>query len=172
MTSSLPSALYDRNRLYDFTRGYGKSAEGARCERCKATEAGCAYLYGSCCAACTHWREFTADGEYRMSSRLAEVSPRIVGNCLQSVSTARETKPTNNTAPVKEAATSTGAATRTIGELVAQSWLDSLPPSKPERCAVCGRKTPFRQDGTRIRHRVEVDNPLAPYCLSDDEAVA
>lgn len=37
----------------------------------------------------------------------------------------------------------------------------------PERCAGCGRKMTLRIDGHRIKHRVEADNPLAPYCQGD-----
>lgn len=35
---------------------------GPRCRRCKASEAACAYRDG-CCPACTHWRNYTPEGE-------------------------------------------------------------------------------------------------------------
>lgn len=39
----------------------------------------------------------------------------------------------------------------------------------PACCGRCGRRTPLRKDGQRIRHRVEADNPLAPYCEGDSQ---
>jgi len=41
--------------------------------------------------------------------------------------------------------------------------------SPRRRCAVCNRNIPLRKNGKRIKHRVEADNPLAPYCMGDDE---
>lgn len=40
--------------------------------------------------------------------------------------------------------------------------------STGHKCGACGRKTPHRKDGTRARHRVEADNPIAAWCASDD----
>ena len=31
-------------------------------------------------------------------------------------------------------------------------------------CEDCGRWTKTRRDGSLIKHRIEADNPLAPYC--------
>jgi hypothetical protein len=50
-----------------FTGEYTRN-EGKRCHVCKSTEARCAFAYGSCCPACSHWKNWTPDGEPILTS--------------------------------------------------------------------------------------------------------
>lgn len=49
----------------DTGRAVLHDAPGPECKECHATEARCAWLSGTCCADCDHWRAFTPDGEIR-----------------------------------------------------------------------------------------------------------
>lgn len=41
--------------------------EGKQCRRCRQTEARCAWAYGECCPACTHWLHYDPAGNELLS---------------------------------------------------------------------------------------------------------
>lgn len=139
---------------------------GPRCRNCRSTEQACAYKYGQCCPTCSHWVGYDDNGNPRSSAvnpPLRPRYPRLVHRRLRrawelvNIETARVT-------PTEAATLMAGATTGTSTKPAGPSWPFDLLDNKPTHCPRCGRRTPWRTDGTRIKHRTEADNPIAPYC--------
>ena len=124
---------------------------GPSCRNCQQTEQRCAFLQG-CCGACSHWLRYDDNGKPKGQAH------------------------TPNSTTDSEIATCQAGTIDYVPVLVLVPEPSLLWPfrnmdARPTHCGACGRRTPWRTDGTRIRHRIEADNPLAPYCTGDAELV-
>lgn len=139
---------------------------GPRCRSCHRDEAKCAFEQG-CCDRCTHFTWLDADGNstatYHRPQRAATPIHRSVGDGWKRAAQL-VTMRSARVAPAEGATSMAGATTGTSTKPAAQSWPFELFDNKPAHCPFCGRRTAWRLDGLRVRHRIEADNPLAPYC--------
>lgn len=127
------------------------NATGPTCDGCRTTEQRCAYIAG-CCPDCTHFDRLDEHGNELPTTGGRPRKPRE-----HDTERGYQQHRQDGTPPC-------------IGcRRAHRAYNDALEAHVDRHaCAACGRRTPHRRNRQRIRHRIEADNPIAPWCPGDD----